>query len=94
MGIITRRFRDLLSRVRSLRDARHLAQRSGVRVVDAATPGEFDFEVEKILEEEPPAPGFGYLFVPKPLSEAEWLARHGLADSVKKTRPDDSGSAQ
>lgn len=94
MRLFLKRMENLFSRVRSLRDARHLAQRSGVKVIDAVDDAVFDREVEKILEEEPPAPGFGYLFVPKPLSEAEWLARHGLADSGKKTRPDDSGSAQ
>lgn len=94
MKTITRRFRDLLSHARSLRDARHLVQRSGVRRIDAVDDAAFDREVERILETEPPAPGFGYLFVPKPLSEAEWLARHGLAGTDKKTDPADFGPTE
>ena len=49
----------------------------GVRIIDADTPEQFDAEVERIMREEPPAPGYGYLFVPRQLSMQEWVAKYG-----------------
>lgn len=73
---IPRRIRQLLARVRQASDDKHVAARSGVRRIDAETYEEFAAECDRILHEEPPAPGYGYLFTPEPMTEEEWLAKH------------------
>ncbi|MBP8911875.1 MAG: hypothetical protein KBI32_10270 [Phycisphaerae bacterium] len=69
----------LLSRAQQVRDAKNLAHRSGVRVIDAEGDA-FHVEVGRIIREEPPTPGFGYLFVPRTLSVEEWLKKHPPAE--------------
>jgi len=78
--LIPRRIRQLMDRAQQARDAKLAASRSGVRRISAKTDAEFDAECERILREEPPAEGYIYLFVPEPLTEGEWLAKHPPAE--------------
>lgn len=78
-----KRVEQLLSRARQARDAQRLVRRSGVRVIDAATPEEFDVKCDEIMAKTPGA----YIFVPRQSAEKEWLARHGLGGG-KETKKD------
>jgi|GEM_PF-3515882 len=94
MRLLPRRIKDLLGRVQQARDAKNLAQRSGVRTINADTDEAFDREVERIMREEPPAPGYGYLFVPAQESEETWVlrtTRKTAAEHEDQHRPGDSG---
>jgi hypothetical protein len=74
MRRIPRKIRELLERAQQITDRRNV--RAGVRIIDADTPEGWDAAVEKLLKEDPPTPPYGYLIVPRQLSEEEWLAKH------------------
>ena len=90
MRLIPRRIRDLLSRAQQARDAQRLAQRSGVRTINADTDEAFDREVERIMREEPG----NYLFVPRQQTEDEWLAKHGQPVTGEENHPAASGPTE
>lgn len=56
-----------------------------MRRIAAASDEQFDALVERIMQEEPPAPGYGYLFVPELMTEEEWLAKHPPAEQKPDT---------
>jgi len=66
---------------------RDASKRSGVRVIPGRTYAEFQAGVEKLMETEPPADGYGYLCVPEQATFEEWLAKYPPAEPEFEERP-------